>query len=125
MAHTFLSREWFEALDEIHDEMPAPAPVMKDLVLNTVVQGGPEGDTEARLDGGHFAPGLADDAPTKLFVPTTSPLHRGRPQAAMQAFVSGKIRVEGDISKMLAMQAGTQQSPEQDAFQKELQDITA
>lgn len=129
MAHTFLSSDWFEALDSIHDQMPEPPPAMKDLVLNIVVQGGPDGDTEARLDGGHFAPGLADGASTKLFVPydiAKALFIEGNPQAAMQAFMSGKIRVEGDISKMMAMQAaGTAQSPEQDAFQKKLQGITA
>ena len=29
----------------------------------------------------------------------------GNPQAGMQAFMQGKIKVEGDISKLMALQA--------------------
>jgi len=32
----------------------------------------------------------------------------GNPQAGMQAFMSGKIKVQGDMTKMMALQAGSQ-----------------
>jgi putative sterol carrier protein len=33
-------------------------------------------------------------------------LIEGNPQAGMQAFMSGKIKVEGDMAKLLALQGG-------------------
>ena len=31
----------------------------------------------------------------------------GNPQAGMQAFMAGKIKVQGDMTKLMAMQQGT------------------
>ena len=31
----------------------------------------------------------------------------GNPQAGMQAFMAGKIKVQGDMTKLMAMQSGT------------------
>ena len=33
-------------------------------------------------------------------------LVEGNPQAGMQAFMAGKIKVDGDMTKLMAMQAG-------------------
>ena len=33
-------------------------------------------------------------------------LVEGNPQVGMQAFMAGKIKVDGDITKLMAMQAG-------------------
>jgi putative sterol carrier protein len=52
-------------------------------------------------------------------------LIEGTPQAAMQAFMSGQIKVEGDMSKLMAMQSAGGPSPEQTAFQEKLKAITA
>lgn len=130
MAHKFLSDGWFEAVEGLRDEMPEAPAAMKDVVLNVIVQGGPDGDREVHLNGGQFERGLAEGAPTKLTVPydTAKALFvEGNPQAAMQAFMTGQIKVEGDMSKLMAMQAGgmTAPSPEQKAFQDKLQALTA
>ena len=130
MAHPFLSDEWLAAVEQLQAEAPEPPAAMKDLVINVVVQGGPDGDREVHLDGGQFGKGLADGAPTKLTVPydTAKALFvEGNPQAAMQGFMSGQIKVEGDMSKLMAMQAGgmSSPSPEQKAFQDKLQALTA
>ena len=45
--------------------------------------------------------------------------------AAMQAFMSGKIRVTGDMTKLMAMQAAGPPSAEQQAFSQKLLDLTA
>jgi len=34
-------------------------------------------------------------------------LIEGNPQAGMQAFMAGKIRVEGDMAKLMQLQGGT------------------
>ncbi|MDA8274047.1 MAG: SCP2 sterol-binding domain-containing protein [Actinomycetota bacterium] len=130
MAHPFLSDAWFDAVEALRDEAPEPPATMKDLTLNVIVQGSPDGDREVHLTGGQFERGLADGAPTKLTVPydiAKALFVEGNPQAAMQAFMSGQIKVEGDMSKLMAMQAGGMgtPSPEQKAFQDKLQALTA
>jgi hypothetical protein len=128
MAHEFLSDEWMDAVEALRDEAPEPPAVMKDLVLNVTVVGGPDGDLDVHLSSGQFERGHADSAPTKLVVPydvAKSMFIEGNPQAAMQAFMSGQIKVEGDMSKIMAMQAAGAPSPEQEAFQEKLKALTA
>jgi putative sterol carrier protein len=128
MPHEFLSDDWFEAFDAIRDEAPAPPAAAADLVLNLVVTGAPNGDLQMHTKGGQFDRGHADGAPTKLTMPyetAKSLFVKGDQQAAMQAFMTGQIKVEGDMSKLMAMQAGGGPTPEQIAFQKKLQEMTA
>jgi hypothetical protein len=126
--HPFLSDSWFDEVDKLRADAPEPPAAMKDLVLNIVVSGGPEGDKEIHMAGGNFERGLAEGAPTKLTVPYTvakSMFIDGNQQAGMQAFMSGQIKIEGDMSKLMAMQAGGGPSPEQEAFTAKIKEITA
>jgi hypothetical protein len=128
MPHVFLSDDWFDAVDGLRDEMPEPPAAAKDLTINIVVAGGPEGDREIHMAGGRFERGLAADAPTKLTVPfdvARSMFIEGNQQAGMQAFMSGQIKVEGDMSKLMAMQAGGGPTPEQIAIQEKLKALTS
>jgi putative sterol carrier protein len=128
MSHTFLSDDWFDAVEGLRDEAPEPAAAMKELTLNIVVAGGPDGDREIHMTGGQFERGLADGAPTKLTVPyevAKSMFIDGNQQAGMQAFMSGQIKVEGDMTKLMAMQAGGAPTPEQIAFQEKIKALTA
>jgi putative sterol carrier protein len=43
----------------------------------------------------------------------------------MQAFMSGQIKVEGDMTKLMAMQSAGGPSAEQTAFQEKLKAITS
>jgi hypothetical protein len=129
MSHVFLSDDWFDAVEALRDEAPEPAPAMKELTLNIVVAGGPDGDREIHMSGGQFERGLAEGAPTKLTVPyevAKSMFIDGNQQAGMQAFMSGQIKVEGDMTKLMAMQAGGgAPTAEQQAFQAKIKDLTA
>ncbi len=128
MSHVFLSDDWFEAVEGLRDEAPEPAPAMKDLKLNIVVAGGPDGDREIHMAGGQFERGLVEGAPTKLTVPydvAKAMFIEGNQQAAMQAFMSGQIKVEGDMTKLMAMQAGGAPTAEQQAFQAKITELTA
>jgi hypothetical protein len=128
MPHVFLSDDWFDAVEGLRDEMPEPPAAMKDFKLNIVVSGGPEGDREIHMDAGRFERGLVEGAPTKLTVPydvARSMFIEGNQQAAMQAFMSGQIKVEGDMSKLMTMQAAGGPTPEQEAIQAKLQALTA
>jgi len=128
MSHVFLSDDWFDAVEGLRDEAPEPPAAMKELTLNIVVAGGPDGDREIHMTGGQFERGLADGAPTKLTVPydvAKSMFIDGNQQAGMQAFMSGQIKVEGDMTKLMAMQAGGAPSAEQVAFQEKIKALTA
>ncbi len=126
MGHVFLSDSWFEEVEllraEVNPEVPA---AIKDLVINMVVNDGPDGDIEARMDSGRFVKGLADNAPTKLTVPYDAAKKMFIEQdqnASMQAFMSGQIQVEGDMANLISMQSGG--PPSEDA--KKVQDsVTA
>ncbi|MGK2958864.1 MAG: SCP2 sterol-binding domain-containing protein [Acidimicrobiales bacterium] len=128
MAETFLSDAWFAEVEKLRAEAPEPPAALKDLLLNIVVQGGPDGDREVHIAAGNFEQGLADGAATKLSVPydiAKSMFIDGNQQAAMQAFMSGQIKVEGDMSKLMAMQSAGAPSPEQAAFQEKIKALTA
>ena len=129
MPHPFLSEPWFDEVEQLRDEMPS-VPGADDLTLNIVVTGGPEGDKEVHLTNGSFERGLVDGAPTKVFVPfdvARSMFIDQNTAAVMQAFMGGQIKIEGDMTKLMAMQAqvGASPSPEQAAFANKLKEITA
>jgi hypothetical protein len=126
--HQFLSDEWLDAAKAIaaeHGGGAAPAGV----TLNVVVTGGPQGDRELHFADGNFETGLLADAPTKLTVPYTvarAMFVEGNQQAAMQAFMGGQIKVEGDMTKLMAMQGGAGAAGgDAAAAQAALQAITA
>jgi hypothetical protein len=128
MGHDFLSDDWFAEVRKIRDEanLPAPTGPGADMKLNIVVTGGPSGDKEINMSGGDFGEGLIDDAPTKLTVPyevAKKTFIENDQQAGMQAFMQGQIKVEGDMSKLMAMQT-QQPSPEQAELQKKIASIT-
>ena len=108
MGHRFLSDGWFEAAEKIRAEINPPVPdLIKDLVINLVVKNGPDGDIEAKMEAGRFLKGLAASAPTKLTVPydvAHKMFIEQDPQASMQAFMSGQIQVEGDMSIAMQLQ---------------------
>ena len=128
MPYTFLSDQWLEEVQKLAAE--APSGMMPDSVeLNMVVTGGPEGDKELHVANGAFATGLLDSAPTKLTVPyqvAKDMFVKGDQSAAMQAFMSGQIKVEGDMTKLMAMQGGAPADPSAaEALQKRIKEITS
>jgi hypothetical protein len=129
MAHEFLSDEWFAEAKKIRDEVSPPAATgpAADMKINIVVTGGPSGDKELHSDAGEFGEGLIEGAPTKLTVPYEVAkkvfIERDQ-QAGMQAFMQGQIKVEGDMSKLMAMQT-VQPSAEEQEVLKRISEITA
>jgi len=129
MAHTFLSEAWFKEADRIRDEINPPVPdAIKNIVVNLVVKNGPEGDVEARIQGGKFEKGLAQSAPTKLTVPydvAKAMFISGDQQASMQAFMTGQIQVEGDMAVLMQMQMAGPPSAEAVQLQERVKSMTA
>jgi hypothetical protein len=130
MPYPFLSDDWFTAAKAIREEAGEIGPPGgNDIALNVTVVEGPMGDLEMHLANGQFDQGHVDGAPTQATVPfdvARQLFVEGNPQAAMQAFMNGQLRIEGDISKIMAVQgAAVSPSPEQRQLQDRLRDITA
>jgi putative sterol carrier protein len=128
--YQFLSDEWIEAARKIREEAggggPAPQPVKMNLVITEVPFG--EGTVnahmdstsgEVKLDEGHLD---APDVTVTLDYETAkSMMVDADPQAGMQAFMAGKIKLQGDMTKALALQSGVP-DPE---LTKKIKEITA
>jgi len=114
-AHLFLSDEWLIAARSIRAEFhgkgkPIPHSVRMNLVITAVPFG--EGTVNAHMDttSGQLELDMEHIDPVDLKVTldydiAKAILIEGNPQAGMQAFMSGKIRVEGDIAKLMVMQS--------------------
>ena len=126
----FLSPEWFVKVAELVEEHGA-APDQTDVVLNVVVTGDPSGG-ERRwhmgAQGGRamWGEGLLDRADVTLttdYDTAKDVFVAGDPAAGMTAFLSGKVTVQGDLTKLMLLQAqGGGPSPE---LQDEIRSITA
>lgn len=128
MTHIFLSDEWFVAVDEIRDqvgnlEVDGPA---RELVINVKIKDTPYGMVELHMKAGKMERGLAEAAPTTINLPydlAYAMFIAGDQSAGMTGFMSGKITVDGDMTKLMAMQGGSQ--PEGAAeLQKRIADAT-
>ena len=124
MSHEFLSEDWFAAVEAL--PVPAPAPGAPDIQINVVVTRDGGDDVQIHMGGGTLQRGLNESAPTTITVPydVAKSLFVNRDQAAtMQAFMSGKIKVAGDMTKLMMM--GQQQpTPEQEAYANKIQELT-
>lgn len=109
MSQEFLSEGWFAKVKELRDaagNVEAPA-ALADLVINLTVTDAPGGDKAMALVGGMLEEGHHDDAGTTMIVPADLAKRifiEGDQSAGMQGFMSGQIRVEGDMSKLMALQ---------------------
>jgi hypothetical protein len=115
MPYPFLSDEWLEEARRIRAEyegrsMSFPHAVRMNLVVTDVPFGDVHIDAhmdtssgELILDVGHLE--TPDLKVTVDYDTAKAILIDGNPQAGMQAFMAGKIKVEGDMAKLLALQA--------------------
>jgi hypothetical protein len=129
MSHAFLSDGWFEEATKIFTEVAPPVPaVLQDLVINLRVKGAPNGDIEARMAAGQLQKGFGAGAPTTLTIPydvARKMLVENDQNAAMQAFMGGQIQVEGDMSRIMAMQAAGPPGPESLQVAQRIREMTA
>jgi hypothetical protein len=125
----FLSESWFSEVERIRAEMgeiPVPG-ALKSIRLNVVVTEHPEGEKQLHVAGGDFARGLLDDAPTKITLPfpvATAIFFDETQQAGILAFMSGQVRIEGDISVMMQLQGAGTPGQEAQALRKRIREIT-
>lgn len=129
MKSKFLSPEWFAKVAELKNalgDLEVPA-AMHDLVINITVTGTDFGDVDISMASGMIEKGHHANAPTKMTLPVDL-AHRlfidNDQSAGMQGFMSGQIRIEGDMSKVMAMQT-IQPSAGQRTLQKQILEATA
>jgi len=114
MPYPFLSDEWLEEARRIRSEYEGKVtPIPHAVRMNLVVTSVPFGDTdidahldtsgnELRLDTGHLD--NPDLTITVEYETAKAILVDGNPQAGLQALMAGKIRVDGDMTKLMALQ---------------------
>ena len=135
MSHQFLSDEWIAAAREIRERHRHRVPEMTVTVrMNVVATQVPfgEGTIHAHIDTSEG--GLAMDlgpidtadvtvttdweTARKLFVDQD-------PASTMQAFMSGRVKIEGDITRVLALQMSLPQDADTTDVAEEIRAITA
>lgn len=112
----FLSDEWVQAAREIYAAHAGDAPAATQQVqINLVVKEAPFGDgiVQAHLDTTGAEPeldlGHIDGAPTTIttdYNTAKSVFVEQDQQAAMQAFMGGKIQITGDMTKVMLLMQG-------------------
>ncbi|HEX3948194.1 MAG TPA: SCP2 sterol-binding domain-containing protein [Acidimicrobiales bacterium] len=114
MPYPFLTDQWIEEAHRIRAEYRGKgAPLPFTVRMNLVVTELPFGDGsldahletvdgELEIDKGHLD--QSDLTVTVDYLTTKAILVDGNPGAGMQAFMAGKVRVEGDMAKLLALQ---------------------
>lgn len=124
----FMSKEWFEKINELREaagDIETPS-ALHDLVINITVTGTDEGEKHMSLVSGMIEEGHHDNAPTTMILPVDL-AHRifidNDQSAGMQGFMSGQIKIEGDMSKLMALQTA-QPSGDQMELMKKIQEVT-
>ena len=111
--YPFLSEKWIAEARKIRDEyghaLKGAPPIAMNLVITEVPFG--SGSLDAHLDSssgqlaldeGHLE--KPDVSISTDYATATAVFVDQDPAAVMQAFMSGKIRVQGDLGKLLALQ---------------------
>jgi hypothetical protein len=130
--YQFLSDEWFAIIDQLVEEHGADAASSTDILMNLTITDTPFG-AERQLhmgaEDGHglWGPGHADGADLQLttdYATAKDVFVSGNPAAGMQAFMSGKVKVQGDMAKLMAAQASGAAPGGATALQEAIQGIT-
>jgi len=112
--HPFLSQEWMDEARKVREEYKGKTPPIAHQVrMNQVITEVPfgEGTLESHMDTtsgelvmeeGHLDE--VDLTVTLDYATAKAIFVEGNPQAGMQAFMAGKVKVQGDMTKLMAMQ---------------------
>ena len=131
--HPFLSDEWFAEVERLVGEHGTDAvPPHANVLVNLTITDTPFGEERylhmgAKEGQGAFSIGHADGADVTLttdYATAKDVFVSGNPQAGMQAFMAGKIKFEGDMTKLMMMNAA-QPDEAAKAVAAEIKEMTA
>ena len=132
--YPFLSDEWMDEAKKIREEYRGKTqPMAHKIKMNQIITEVPfgEGTVNAYMDSSsgemEMEKGQLDDAEVTVTVDyaTAKAIFVDQnPQAGMQAFMAGKIKVQGDMTKLMAMQQTTPDPATTEIAQK-IKEITA
>ncbi len=124
----FLTQAWFDEVTQLTaqaGDLNLP-PAIKNLTINLKVTDTADGEVSASFYEGNIHQGLKEGALTTLILDAKTLkvvfLERDM-NYAMQAFMEGKIKVEGDMGQLMSIQTATP-SAEQKALFKNILAIT-
>lgn len=133
--HVFLTSEWLAAAKAITDSMPQPgdavqhAVTMNQVITEVPFNGGSSVEVHVRASGGKLVVAEGhmespDMTVTVDWVTARSIIVDQDMQAAMTAFLSGRIEVSGDLMKLMTI---LQEPPSQTAREiaAKIKEITA
>ena len=121
----FLTDDWISTVETLTAQagnLNLP-PALANLAINLVVADN-AGNTELSLDGGAIKKGLSSNAKKTLNMDAETlrkVFLEFDKAAAMQAFMTGKIKVQGDMSQLMALQTAKPSQEQKDLFKKVLE----
>jgi putative sterol carrier protein len=132
VAHEFLSDDWIAAAKAIRDKYAADVPKMPSIKMNQIITDAPGGsEIKMYMDSSSgemvMDKGELPDAEVTLTLPYDVAKKQMVDQdaaAAMQAFMSGKVKVQGDMMKLMSLQGmGTDEASKK--INDEIKEMTA
>jgi len=131
-AYPFLSDEWFVEVRRIIDDGALDVPPGVNLRMNLVVTDTPfesdrlvhVGMTDGEADWGHGHLEVVDLTITADYPTARELFFSGDLQVALQALFEGRIKLQGDLTKLMAAQAAGA-GPGSPGLAEALADITA
>jgi putative sterol carrier protein len=135
MTHAFLSNDWMDAARGIREKYSDQVPEIQTVIkINlSIIEVPFDDDTvnaffDTSSGGLQLELGELDDADATITTDyeTAQALFVEQDQTiAMQAFMAGKIKVQGDMMKMMAMQTAIPSNEFTDTIAEEIKSITA
>jgi hypothetical protein len=112
-AYPFLSDEWFVEVRRVLDSGELDVPPGAELRMNLLITETPfDGDRSLHIvvadgvaDWGHGHVEVVDLAITADYVTARELFVAGEMQAAVQALLEGRIKLQGDLTKLMSAQA--------------------
>lgn len=118
----FLSQAWFDTVNTLNaqaGELNLP-PAIANLIINVSIE--QDNPTSLHLNAGKVEQGHHAQAVSTIKITKDALdeiIQSKDPNLAVEAFMMGKIRIDGDISAVMSLQS-TKPSPEQKALFKQI-----
>jgi len=135
MPNPFLSAEWMADVQAIRERYAGQTPeITQVLRINQIVTGVPfgEGTVETFLDTSSGSMNMNFGQLEDADVTVTTDYDTARilfvdqdPAAGMQAFLAGKVMVQGDMMKLMAMQTAMPTNEVTNQISEEIKQITS